>query len=194
MTATQFTVQQPVCNACLQLKVMIPQWNMTHSQMKSRFWKTSVSAIMSSFLVLVSTFLVLLLSFYTHLIPRQLACTQTVRATIYRNTTSVNTGSSSWKNTNELVPLLSTIEHMVNLRYQSNYLAAIPIKLFCLHSNGRRFLWWGVCFSVIHWDEKKKIASWYLRGKELIYFISTADANQANSLTYKNLITYILSK
>lgn len=169
MTATQFTVQQPVCNACLQLKVMIPQWNMTHSQMKSRFWKTSVSAIMSSFLVLVSTFLVLLLSFYTHLIPRQLACTQTVRATIYRNTTSVNTGSSSWKNTNELVPLLSTIEHMVNLRYQSNYLAAIPIKLFCLHSNGRRFLWWGVCFSVIHWDEKKKLLlgiseekNWYI--------------------------------
>jgi len=33
-----------------------------------------------------------------------------------------------------------------------------------------------------------------ISGKEIIYLMSTADANQANSLTYTNLITHILSK
>lgn len=124
MTGTQFTVQQPVCNTCLLLKVMIPQWTTTDSQMESRFWKTSVSAITSSSLVLVSTLLALLLS-CTRLIPKQLECTQTVPATIYRNNTLVDNTSSS-KNTNELVPLLSTTENVVSLRYQFSILQQYP--------------------------------------------------------------------
>lgn len=34
--------EPPVCNTCLQLQVMIPQWNMIHLWMESRFWKTLV--------------------------------------------------------------------------------------------------------------------------------------------------------
>lgn len=126
MTARQFTAQQPVCNTRLQLQVMTPQWNAIRFGMESRFWQTSVSAVLSSSIVLLSTLLAFLLS-CTHLIPRQLQRTQTVRATIYRNNTFVdNTGGS--KNTNELVPLLSTIEHMVSLRYQPSILQQYPLN------------------------------------------------------------------
>lgn len=108
--------------------------------------------VTSSSLVLVSTLPALLSSFRTHSIPRQLERTQTTRATSYRNNTSVdNTGSRSSKNTNELVPLLSTTEHMVSLCYrfnilqQSNYSAFIPMEGGFYDE---------VYVSLIHWHRK----------------------------------------